>query len=203
MSSNVRLPRPADRRSGLRSRLIVAALLALPLLELALLIVVGRAIGVLATLSLLVLGAVAGVVVLRRVGAGAARRLTEAAGPTAGGAVGGVPVGGLPVGGSPGAALLVPAGLLLIVPGFLSDLVGLGLLVPAVRRSLAARAGEALLRRIDRRVVRVVPGEVIPGEVIPGEVIPGEVVTGSAQPVEVRVTDVTEVGPPRALRRPE
>ncbi|HEY6793255.1 MAG TPA: FxsA family protein, partial [Kineosporiaceae bacterium] len=53
------------------------------------------------------------------------------------------------------------AGLLLLVPGFLSDAVALALLVPPVRHALARRAGEAVMRRFTTRSVRVVRGQVI------------------------------------------
>ena len=148
----------------------MAAVLTLPLLELALLITAGRVIGVLPTLALLAAAALAGGLVLRRVGSARV------------GAVPGSPARSAPPAGT---ALLVPAGLLLIVPGFLSDLVGFALLVPAVRRVLAARLGEAVLRRV------AAAGRI--------QVVPGQVVTGTAG--EVRVTDVrvTDVGHPRAL----
>lgn len=173
-----------------RRRLLGVALLTLPVLELALIITVGRAVGVLATLLLLALGAMAGVVVLRRVTAAATRRLAAAG--VLGSPFGGPP--GTPATAAanlppapPGAALLVPAGLLLIVPGFLSDLAGLLLLVPAVRRALAARMGEAVVRRLNLRAVRVMPGQVVDG------------------PIEVHVTDLRPDAPgtPRALPRPE
>jgi UPF0716 protein FxsA len=201
-------PGAPRRATSRRARLVGAALLALPILELVGLISAGRAIGVLPTLGLLLAGAVAGVVVLRRVGARATRRFATT-GPGPFGSPGRGPLGGIPVGptgmpegpGGPGGpaatALLVPAGLLLLVPGFLSDVAGLVLLVPAVRRAVAARMGDAVLRRLDRRTVRVVPGQVVDAPV--------------NAPVDVRVTEIRADGtppwppyPPRdALPRPE
>lgn len=152
MSSSPGVPGRAGPSRPHRARLVSVAFLALPLLELVLLIAVGRAIGVLATLALLAAGALAGGTILYRAGARAARRFSGGDGLAAPAAA---------------AALLVPAGLLLLLPGFLSDLAGLVLLVPAVRRALATRVGEALLRRIDHRIdhrgVRIVPGEVVTG----------------------------------------
>jgi UPF0716 protein FxsA len=144
-----------------RARLVRAAVAALPLLELALLLVVGRVIGFPATLMLLLAGLMAGVLVLLQVGRAALRGLQQRSDQFDG-----------------RRALLVPAALLLVVPGFLSDAAGLLLLVPAVRRRVATRLGEAVIRRLGPRTIRVVPGEVVPGEVVPGEIVPGEVVPG-------------------------
>jgi UPF0716 protein FxsA len=185
-------PVTSATRRPLRRRLLGAGLLALPVLELATIIIVGRAVGLFGTLLLLAAGAVAGVVVLRRVGAAAARRVIQRPGE--------LPVLARPA--PPGTALLVPAGLLLIVPGFLSDVVGLVLLVPPVRRAVAARVGEAVVRQVNLRASGMVPGRVIRGEVIPGEVIPDG---APPHPVEVHVTDVRPTDhpqPPRAINPP-
>ena len=50
-----------------------------------------------------------------------------------------VSTGGDPVGPMAHGALKVVAGLLLLMPGFLTDALGLALLVPAVRRALVRR----------------------------------------------------------------
>lgn len=167
-----------------RRRLIGTALLALPILELALIIIVGRSVGVLATMLLLLVAAIAGLVVLRRAGAAAARTLLMRSGqvPPAGPVMAGQPI--MPTVPEPpgGTALLVPAGLLLLVPGFLSDVAGLLLLVPTVRRGVATRLGDAITRRLDVRTVRSV------------RVVPGEV-------VDIQVTDVRTAGDRRS--RPE
>lgn len=104
-------------------RLPLVLILLAPLLEIASFIIVGRAIGVLATLGLVVLSAMIGLALLRFQGAGILRRLqTEAQ-----------------RGVDPGqelvhAALLVVAAFLLIVPGFFGDIVGLLLFIPFVRK---------------------------------------------------------------------
>lgn len=111
---------------------VLIAVLALPMLEIALFIIVGGWIGVGATLALVAAAGVAGAVVLRRTGLAAARRMRRPAG--------GLAAALLPV--AEDAALLT-AGVLLIVPGFLTDAVALALLVPPLRRAaigwLAAR----------------------------------------------------------------
>jgi UPF0716 protein FxsA len=148
---------PVGRRAGFRGRIAGAGALLLPIVELAVLIQVGSRIGVGITLLLLLAAAVAGSLVLRQVGTDAIRRLGAASGrdPAT------TPLGpGRPPAES---ALVVIAGLLLLVPGFLSDVAALVLLVPAVRRALVRRTGEAVLRRFQVRQIRVVQGEVVGG----------------------------------------
>jgi len=99
--------------------------LLLPLGEIAGFILVGRRIGVWPTLGLVVLSAVVGIMLIRVQGLGALARLRRAAAE----------------GGEPGKALLdtamiVLAGFLLLVPGFLTDLIGLLLFLPPFRRWL-------------------------------------------------------------------
>jgi UPF0716 protein FxsA len=109
---------------------------ALPIVEIALFIVVGGAIGVLPTLLLVILAAVAGLGVIRMQGMNALGRLEAA-----------VDRGEDPVGPIADGALKVIAGLLLVVPGFLTDAVGLLLLLPPVRRALMRRgAARATVR---------------------------------------------------------
>ena len=108
---------------------VILAMLALPLLEIAGFVVVGGWIGLWATLALVILTAVAGVWVARMQGARVASDLAAAS-------------RGLRDPGQPLAegAILLFAAMLLIVPGFVTDLVGVVLLIPAVRRSIVRRA---------------------------------------------------------------
>ncbi len=107
---------------------VLLAILALPLLEIAGFVVVGGWIGLWATLALVILSAVAGVWVARLQGARVAGDLAAASQ--------GLRDPGKPL--AEGAIVLVAA-MLLIVPGFLTDLAGIALLVPAVRRALFRR----------------------------------------------------------------
>ncbi|MDQ0318217.1 UPF0716 protein FxsA [Pararhizobium capsulatum DSM 1112] len=96
--------------------------LVLPFAEIATFVLVGNEIGVGMTLMLVLASMVAGIVLLRFQGLGTLRRLQQA---TAGG-------------GDPGRELvhgvmIVVAGILLILPGFLSDIVGILLFLPPVR----------------------------------------------------------------------
>jgi len=110
------------------ARLIALSLLALPLVEIALFIVVGRAIGVLPTLALIVLAAIAGGLLLRQQGLGVVARMRNS-----------VNAGAIPGREMFEAMLIGLAALLLLLPGFLSDIAALALLVPAVRHWLFAR----------------------------------------------------------------
>jgi UPF0716 protein FxsA len=100
--------------------------LAFPLLEIYCLILVGRWIGALPTVLLVILTAAAGTALARHQGLAALRRLQSAL------ARGELPAAEL----FEGVILLVGA-LLLLVPGFISDLAGLFCLIPATRRLLA------------------------------------------------------------------
>lgn len=102
--------------------------LSLPIAEIATFIVVGGAIGVLPTIALVLLAAFAGVAVIRRQGVQTLGRLQAS-----------LDSGGDPSGPLAHGALLFIAGVLLVIPGFLTDIVGLLLLVPAVRAALVRR----------------------------------------------------------------
>jgi UPF0716 protein FxsA len=73
-------------------------------------------------------------------------------------------------------ALLVLAGLLLVLPGFVSDAVGLLLLVPPVRALLKVWIGLRVERAMTNWNVQMVRwnSAVRPGEVIQGEVVSGD-----------------------------
>jgi UPF0716 protein FxsA len=103
-------------------RMPLAILLLLPLAEIAAFVIVGKYVGVLATLGLTVLASVAGLVLLRVQGAGVLRRLqTESRNGTD-------PAREIVHG-----AMIVIAAFLLIIPGFITDLAGILLFVPFVR----------------------------------------------------------------------
>ncbi|MGE0254767.1 MAG: FxsA family protein [Alphaproteobacteria bacterium] len=105
--------------------LILLGILALPLAEIAVFIVVGDAIGVWPTLALVALAAVAGVAVVRRQGVATLANAQRAA------AAGRPPAAAL----FDGLCILV-AGFLLVVPGFVTDAIALALLLAPVRRVL-------------------------------------------------------------------
>lgn len=108
--------------------IIAILLLCLPFLEIAGFVVVGRQIGVLPTLLLVVASIVLGMIILRRQGFQALAKLRQRSLPR-----------DLPVERFFDTALVLLAGLLLIVPGFVSDLIALTLLLPFVRRFVAGQ----------------------------------------------------------------
>jgi UPF0716 protein FxsA len=114
-----------------------------PFAELAVIILVGKSIGVLATLLLLLACSLAGAWLARREGLAAWRRLQLAL------AAGRVPTREVADG-----AIVLLAGALLLAPGFLTDVVGLILLIPA-SRALARRLVPALATRRAARRARV------------------------------------------------
>lgn len=122
----------------------VAAVLALlffvvPVLELAVIIQVGAAIGVLNTIALLILSGVLGGWLMKREGLGVVRRIQRAT------AEGRVPGSELV-----DAFLILLGGALMLAPGFLTDLLGLSLMLPPVR----AVVRRVLRRRFEARIVR-------------------------------------------------
>ena len=114
------------------TRLIPAAILLLPLAEIAGFVVVSRWIGLSGVLLGVIAGAMGGLMLLRRTGLQTVTRLRQA----------------LAEGREPGHSLIdgacfAAAGVLLIVPGFVSDLIALVLILPWTR--------DYLLRRTARR----------------------------------------------------
>ena len=96
--------------------------LVVSVVEAVILVKVGGAIGVLNTLAVLLLVSVAGAWLVKREGIGVWRRLTSA-----------LREGRTPAREVADAALIVVGGTLLVTPGFLTDLVGLLLLLPPAR----------------------------------------------------------------------
>lgn len=122
--------------------LLLLLLFALPVAELAVLVRLSQAIGVLDAIALLLLTSLVGVWLTRRVGLSAVRRIRRTQ-----------EAGRLPSREMTDGALGVAAGVLLIVPGFITDALGVALFLPPVRagvRVLALR----WFRRDGRIVVR-------------------------------------------------
>jgi UPF0716 protein FxsA len=118
--------------------MIVALLILWPLAELAAAVVVAHFVGVLVCVILLLAGWPLGTHLLRSEGRGALRRLRAA-----------LDAGRPPAAEVADGALVLLGGTLLIVPGFITDAIGLVALVPAVRR----RLGGLLVRHARSRVV--------------------------------------------------
>ena len=112
---------------------LVLALLALPLAELAVFITVAATIGFLATLGLVLATSLAGALVLRHAGGSHIARVRAAWDD---GSFTSLQAD------STGARVLL-AGILLLIPGFITDFVGLLLLLSPLRRSLSAALGRS------------------------------------------------------------
>jgi UPF0716 protein FxsA len=117
---------------------LVLLFIVVPIAELAVVIQVGQEIGVLWTVALLVIDSIVGSVLMRAQGRAAWRRFNEA-----------VAAGKVPAREVLDGALVVFGGLLLLTPGFITDLLGLLLLIPPTRRIVRA----ALARRLTHRMV--------------------------------------------------
>src|ERR671926_1748074 len=117
---------------------LVLLFIAVPLAELAVIIQVGQAIGVWWTIALLLADSLLGSWLMRHQGRSAWRRFNEA---VAGGRV--------PAREVLDGALVIFGGALLLTPGFLTDILGLILLLPPTR----AIVRTVLLRRFGGRIV--------------------------------------------------
>lgn len=137
---------------------LLIAFIVVPAIELALLIEIGSQIGALATFALICFTGIVGAALAKQQGASALQALRSD-----------LQSGQVPAKSLVNAALVFSAGLLLLTPGLLTDIVGFSLLVPAVRnvaRAIAAKRAEAWLKT--RTVVhshparpRATPGQVI------------------------------------------
>lgn len=124
--------------------LLALLFVAVPFVELFVIIQVGQAVGVLPTLAMLIVVSVVGAKLVKREGLGVWRRANER----------------LQAGQMPGKELLdgvmiLFAGALLLTPGFISDLVGILLLLPPVRAGLRTTVAGMLAKRAHVRIGRI------------------------------------------------
>jgi UPF0716 protein FxsA len=144
---------------------LLALFIVVPLAELYVILKVGDAIGVVPTIALLALDSVLGSLLLRAQGRAVWRRFNET-----------LAAGGMPHREVMDGVLVIFGGAFLITPGFITDVVGLILLLPPTR----ALVRRLLVRRLGRRVtLRAVPG----------------------QPYDVEGTATEHDAPPRRLQR--
>jgi UPF0716 protein FxsA len=108
-----------------------------PIAELYVIVQVGHVLGVVNTLALLLLVSFAGAWLMKREGLGALRRAQRQ-----------VDAGMVPGRELVDGALIVLAGALLLAPGFITDAVGLLLLLPPVRAGVRSFARHRLERRV-------------------------------------------------------
>ncbi len=147
-STIIELSDPANRTSAAAmptGRLILLSLLALPVAEIAAFWLVAGMTGFFPALVLLLAGSAAGVLILLGLG----RRLLERIGrrpphetqPNTAG------TGTASSGGLAGSGFMVAGGILLAIPGFLTNIAGAALLIPSIQRRLA---GSGIVRRAAR-----------------------------------------------------
>jgi UPF0716 protein FxsA len=169
------------RRSRLRTFLPLG-IVAWLVLEIWLLTLVAGAAGGLAVFLLLLTGLALGTLVIKRAGRRAFQNLNEA-----------LQRGGTPASSGGGNGLMMLGGLLLMLPGLISDALGLLLLIPPVQKALGRYAERTFDRKLreagagslggafqQARVQRP-DGKVVQGEVIRDE--PGDTREGSRPPL--------------------
>lgn len=130
--------------------LLFVALVVVPLAELWLILEVGQRIGVAPTLALLIAVSLAGAWLLKQQGVATWKRMTST-----------LRSGRVPADEVVDGALILAGGALLLTPGFLTDAVGLLLLVPATRAVVKSAGRRVISRRRLRGQPRVVSTTVI------------------------------------------
>jgi UPF0716 protein FxsA len=131
---------------------VLLVLLVAAIVELTVLVAVGHAIGVLATVGLLILGSLVGGALLKREG-----------GRTLAAFVAALRTRRAPHRELIDGILIAAAGVLIVAPGFVSDVLGLLLLLPPIRALVRRR----MMRSVSLRTpVRLRPAAVIEGEIV-------------------------------------
>ncbi len=118
--------------------IILFALIGVPILEIYVFVAVGSEIGALATIALTLLTAVAGTIMLRVQGFSLLMRIRAE-----------IDAGRVPGDDLVHGALIVVAAILLLVPGFVTDAIGLILFIPPVRSAI----GHYLVSHADMTIV--------------------------------------------------
>jgi UPF0716 protein FxsA len=147
-------------RHGWPLVLLAALLIVIPILEVWLLIKVGQSIGLLPTVLILIAEAIIGVLLMRHEGARAWKALNDA-----------FTKGKVPTGELADAALILVGGVLLMLPGFLTDIIGFLFLLrwtrPVARKIIAF----FVARRISRLGIPVMRARLDTENLIEGETV--------------------------------
>jgi len=120
--------------------LLTLVFVAVPLLEIFVIVAVADQIGTPSTLLVLILVSAVGAWLTKREGLDAAQRVRE-----------GVRLGRLPTRDVMDAMVVLLAGVLMLTPGFVTDLVGLAFMAPPVRRVVGDQLLGVVRRRLERR----------------------------------------------------
>jgi UPF0716 protein FxsA len=147
-------------RHGWPMVLLVVLLVAIPIFEVWLLVKVGQQLGLLPTVLILVVVAIAGALLMRHEGARAWKALNDA-----------FTEGKVPAGELADAALVLVGGVLLMLPGFLTDVFGFLFLLrwtrPVARKIIAF----FVARRINRLGIPVMRARLDTDNLIEGETV--------------------------------
>ena len=147
-------------RHGWPLVLLVVLLVAIPILEVWLLIKVGQQIGLLPTVLILIAEAIIGALLMRHEGSRAWKALNDA-----------FTKGRVPTGELADAALILVGGVLLMLPGFLTDIFGFVFLLrwtrPVARKIIAF----FVARRINRLGIPVMRAQMDTDNLIEGETV--------------------------------
>ncbi len=136
---------------------LVLLFIVVPIAELAVLIQVGQVIGVWWTIAILIADAILGSILMRAQGRAAWRRFNEA-----------MQAGRVPARAVLDGALVMFGGLLMLTPGFITDILGFLLLIPPTRAVVRA----VLVRRLAQRLTismtgpRARPDDVVDGTAV-------------------------------------
>ena len=149
--------------------IILLLLIGVPLIEIALFVEIGGRIGLAATLAVVVGTAILGAVMLRLQGVSALGSINRS-----------LERGEFPAEGLRDGALLVVAAALLLLPGFLTDTIGLALLLAPVRRAIGALAFRQVASRFEIRRHTAAARRAEPPERL------GPVIEGEAQEIPER-----------------
>ena len=131
------LPLPGPIRKNKMPIAVLLVFIAVPLLEIALLIKAGDSFGFWPTLSIVIFTAILGTVMLRWQGMAVMSRAEQT-----------LREGGMPVESVADGVFLLLAGAFLLTPGLLTDGIGFALLVPQIRRWLGTKILRALSQRM-------------------------------------------------------
>ena len=132
---------------------LILLFVAIPIVEIYLLLEVGGVIGAIPTIGLVVLTAVAGAALVRAQGFSTIRQAQRS-----------MDAGEVPAVAIIEGMFLLVAGALLLTPGFLTDAIGFGCLVPPLRRAVIVRFIESRMVRMHDRSAPPHRGDVIEGE---------------------------------------
>jgi UPF0716 protein FxsA len=149
---------PRRRRSGMLTAVLLTVFILVPILEIYVIIQVGQVIGPWWTILLLVADSIFGTWLIKHEGGRAWRALREA-----------LDDGRMPGKELADGALILVGGTLMLAPGFVTDAVGILLILPFTRPVFRRLLSAVVARRVTLNVTR--PGRGPEGPVVRGEVV--------------------------------